>query len=315
MAKRRRKKGKFPPVWKTFLAIFGAAIVLNIYQGAEKKDFTVGNTPAGGEDIYVHFVDVGQGSATLIQQGSTGILIDAGEKDYGDFLCKYINSCGVKELEYVVASHPHSDHIGGMCDVLETYSVDTIIMPELSEINMPTTKVYENLLDTVYDKNINTVLIDGKKGYSFGLNDDIDVEVLGPVEQVKDLNDMSVIVRVSAFDTEFMILGDAEKQELSSVYSKPLNKNLSVIDSVNNFKSDVVAMGHHGSSTSIHKKFLSAVDAETAVISCGKDNKYGHPHKEALEYIKQQNMTLYRTDTDGSVVFKCTSDGYERVVL
>lgn len=303
MAKRRRK-GKFPPVWKSFLAILGATVILNIYQGYEKKDFNTGNTPAGSKDVYVHFVDVGQGNATLIQQGSSAILIDAGEKDYGDYLVKYINSCGVKELEYVVASHPHSDHIGGMCDVLEEYPVGKIIMPELSEINMPTTRVYENLLLTVYDKNIDTLLFDGKTGYNFGL-DNINAEVLGPVEQVKDLNDMSVIVKVSAFDTKFMILGDAEKQELSSVYSK----------SIKNFKSDVVAMGHHGSSTSIHKKFLSAVDADVAVISCGKDNKYGHPHKETLDYINQQKMTLYRTDTQGSIVFKCTSDGYERVVL
>ena len=313
MARRRRRN--FRGFLTSFIAISAAMLILNVYQGDEKKDIFSGNTPSNGEAVYVHFVDVGQGSATLIQQGSSAILIDAGEKDYGDYLVKYINSCGVNEIEYIVASHPHSDHIGGICDVLEEYPVGEIIMPELSEINTPTTRVYENLLNTVIDKDIDAVFIDGKKGYSFSLDKNIDVEVLGPVEQVKDLNDMSVICRVSAFDTEFMILGDAEKQELSSVYSNPLNDTVSLINSKNPFKSDVIAMGHHGSDTSLHKKFLAAVDADVAVISCGKDNSYGHPHEKTLDYIEKQKMTLYRTDTDGDIVFKCTDKGYERVEL
>ena len=135
--------------------------------------------------------------------------------------------------------------------------------------------------------------------------------MLGPVEQSDNLNDMSVIVRVSAFDSEFMILGDAEKDELESVYNNPLNYNVSVItDAENAFKSDVIALGHHGSATSVYEPFLNAVNADVAVISCGKDNSYGHPHKEALEYVEDNGMTCYRTDETGDVVFKVTEDGY-----
>lgn len=310
MAKRKSKKQT-----KKLISII-IAIVLAFF-AYEAKDIVTENVDvsefAKGDAVYVHFIDVGQGSSTLIQNGTSGILIDAGEKDYGQVVIDYLEEVGIKSLEYVVASHPHSDHIGGLDDVLYAFPVDTIIMPELEEFNTPTTRVYEDLLTAVFVKDISTQFTDGKNGYSFGLNDNIDAEVLGPVEQVSDLNDMSVIVRVSAYDTEFMILGDAEKQELASVYNKPMNKNLKVIESVNCFKSDVIALGHHGSSTSIHKPFLDAVDADVAVISCGKGNSYGHPHKEALDYISKNAMTCLRTDESGDIIFKVTAEGYSLV--
>lgn len=308
MARRRKNNKSIVPLL--------IVIIISVLMLSGKGDLAL---PQGGnntdmsesDSVYVHFIDVGQGSATLIQQGKTGILIDAGEREYGEVVVDYIEKVGVSSLEYVVASHPHSDHIGGLDEVLYAYPVDTVIMPELEESNTPTTRVYEDLLTAVFDKDINTEFISGEKGYSFGLNEDIDVEVLGPVEQSDNLNDMSVIVRVSAFDSEFMILGDAEKDELESVYSNPLNYNVSVItDAENAFKSDVIALGHHGSSTSVYEPFLNAVNADVAVISCGKDNSYGHPHKEALEYVEDNGMTCYRTDETGDVVFKVTEDGY-----
>lgn len=308
MARRRKNNKSIVPLL--------IVIIISVLMLSGKGDLAL---PQGGnntdmsesDSVYVHFIDVGQGSATLIQQGKTGILIDAGEREYGEVVVDYIEKVGVSSLEYVVASHPHSDHIGGLDEVLYAYPVDTVIMPELEESNTPTTRVYEDLLTAVFDKDINTEFISGEKGYSFGLNEDIDVEVLGPVEQSDNLNDMSVIVRVSAFDSEFMILGDAEKDELESVYSNPLNYNVSVItDAENAFKSDVIALGHHGSATSVYEPFLNAVNADVAVISCGKDNSYGHPHKEALEYVEDNGMTCYRTDETGDVVFKVTEDGY-----
>lgn len=308
MARRRKNNKSIVPLL--------IVIIISVLMLSGKGDLAL---PQGGnntdmsesDSVYVHFIDVGQGSATLIQQGKTGILIDAGEREYGEVVVDYIEKVGVSSLEYVVASHPHSDHIGGLDEVLYAYPVDTVIMPELEESNTPTTRVYEDLLTAVFDKDINTEFISDEKGYSFGLNEDIDVEVLGPVEQSDNLNDMSVIVRVSAFDSEFMILGDAEKDELESVYSNPLNYNFSVItDAENAFKSDVIALGHHGSATSVYEPFLNAVNADVAVISCGKDNSYGHPHKEALEYVEDNGMTCYRTDETGDVVFKVTEDGY-----
>lgn len=294
MARRRKndKKSIIISVIAVILIIFGAGTV------SDKEHYASNSYSAS--DAYVHFIDVGQGSSTLIQVGDKGILIDAGEKEYGDYVAEYINSCGIKELEYVVASHPHSDHIGGMTDVIKQYSIGEFIMPELTEINIPTTKVYERMIDALIEKNVDVSA--AEVGDRFTM-DGVTMELLGPVEQSEDLNDMSVICKVTVNGTEVMILGDAEKGELSSVYNK-VNSD---------FGADIIAMGHHGSSTSIHKAFLNAVGAEIAVISCGKDNSYGHPHKEALQYINSKGMTLYRTDYDGDVVFKCADGEYERV--
>ncbi len=307
MARRKSKKQT-----KKIIGII-IAIILAFF-AYEAKDMVTENVDvsefAKGDAVYVHFIDVGQGSSTLIQQGTSGVLIDAGEKDYGDVVVDYLTDVGITSLEYVVASHPHSDHIGGLDEVIYAFPVDKVIMPELEEFNTPTTRVYEDLLNAVFEKST-ADFVDGKVSYIFGLNNDINVEVLGPVKQVEDLNDMSLILRVSAFDTKFMILGDAEKQELASVYESPLNKTLSINE--DSFKSDVIAMGHHGSSTSIHKPFLDAVDADVAVISCGKDNSYGHPHKEALDYINANAMNCIRTDESGDIIFKVTESGYSLV--
>ena len=308
MARRKSKKKA-----KKLLGII-IAIILAFF-AYEAKDLVTENVDvsefAKGDAVYVHFIDVGQGSSTLIQEGASGILIDAGEKDYGQVVIDYLNEVGIKSLEYVVASHPHSDHIGGLDDVLYAFDVDTIIMTELEEFNTPTTRVYEDLLEAIYDNGTVAEFIGNDVSRIFGLNDDINIEILGPVEQVEDLNDMSLILRASAFDTKFMILGDAEKQELTSVYKSPLNKMLSINES--SFDANVIALGHHGSSTSIYKQFLDAVDADVAVISCGKDNSYGHPHKEALDYIEKNAMTCLRTDEMGDIVFKVTADGYSLV--
>ncbi|MBQ8502805.1 MAG: MBL fold metallo-hydrolase [Clostridia bacterium] len=295
MARRRRgRKGKHS-------ILITVIVIILIALGAGIEKTGVGDVnPYSSKDAYVHFIDVGQGSSALIQVGSKGILIDAGETDYGDYVVEYLNSCGIEELEYVIASHPHSDHIGGMCDVLDSFTVGEFIMPLLTEINIPTTRVYENMLNSLFDKDITISVAEVGAKYEI---EGASLEIFGPVEQTIDLNDMSVICKVNVNGTEFMFLGDAEKPELSSVY------NSVALD----FEADVIAMGHHGSSTSIHKKFLNAVDADVAVISCGKDNSYGHPNEEALEYIDQAGMTLYRTDYEGDIVFKCTEGGYERI--
>ncbi|MGN0487295.1 MAG: ComEC/Rec2 family competence protein [Acutalibacteraceae bacterium] len=289
---------------RNFISLLVIAVIALFWTASEKVGVNLsGNDFAGnGDAVYVHFIDVGQGSSTLFQQGDKGILIDTGESDYGESLVSYIQSCGVKELEYVVASHPHSDHIGAMTDVLEAFPVGEVVMPELSEINTPTSRIYEKFLDAVDEENCDVVFVDST-GYSFSMGN-ISLETLGPIEQVKELNNMSVVCRASVYASSFLLLGDAEKQEMNSI--------LKYADAYS-LKSDVVTMGHHGSRESVNEKFLSLVGADTAIISCGKDNSYGHPHSEALDYIEDHGMRLYRTDRDGTVVFQCNGSGYERI--
>ena len=299
MARRKSKKKM-----KKLLGII-IAIILAFF-AYEAKDVITENVNvsefAKGDAIYVHFIDVGQGSSTLIQEGTSGILIDAGEKDYGQVVVDYLKEVGITSLEYVVASHPHSDHIGGLDDVIYAFPVDTVIMPELEEFNTPTTRVYEDLLTAVFDKDIDTEFI-FDEGYHFILNDNINVHAIAPVEQDDNLNNMSIICNAEVFGTTFAVLADAEKDELRSIYN----------ETVYDLSADVIALGHHGSSTSIYKPFLDAVDADVAVISCGKNNSYGHPHKEALDYINANAITSLRTDEMGDIVFKVTADGYSLV--
>ena len=299
MARRKSKKKM-----KKLIGLI-IAIILAFF-AYEAKDIITENVDvsefAKGDAVYVHFIDVGQGSSTLIQQGTSGILIDAGEKDYGQVVIDYLNDVGVTSLEYVVASHPHSDHIGGLDDVIYAFPTYKVIMPELEEFNTPTTRVYEDLLTAVFDKDIDTDFI-FDEAYHFMLNDDIKVHAISPVEQDENLNNMSIICNVEAFGSKFMVLADAEKDELRSIYN----------DTIYDFGADVIALGHHGSSTSIYKPFLDAVDADVAVISCGEGNSYGHPHKEALDYINANAMTCLRTDEMGDIVFKVTDEGYSLV--
>lgn len=303
MAKRKSKKQT-----KKLISII-IAIVLAFF-AYEAKDIVTENVDvsefAKGDAVYVHFIDVGQGSSTLIQNGTSGILIDAGEKDYGQVVIDYLEEVGIKSLEYVVASHPHSDHIGGLDDVLYAFPVDTIIMPELEEFNTPTTRVYEDLLVAIDENNINAAFQDENHNGWYSL-DNVELITFGAAEQSDNLNDMSIVCRLSYIsysdtdsnsDTTILIPGDAEKDELKEMQFG---------------KTDIIAMPHHGSSTSIHKPFLDAVDADVAVISCGKDNKYGHPHKEALDYISKNAMTCLRTDESGDIIFKVTAEGYSLV--
>lgn len=293
----RRKKDKKSLIISLIVVIV-LAVVATYSDGVipEKGGYTLSE-----DSGYVHFIDIGQGSATLVTCGDKSLLIDTGEKDYSDTLISYINSCGIDTLDYVIASHPHSDHIGGMADVINRFTIGTFLTPELTERNTPDTRVYEKMIDALIDKEVNSVY--SEVGAKYTLCDGVTFEFLGPCEQTDDLNNMSAIVKLNVNGTEFMILGDAEKQELSSVYQAYPYAD---------YKADILAMGHHGSSTSIYKSFLNAVDADVAVISCGRNNSYGHPHKEALDYIDKNNITAYRTDLEGDIVFECDADGYRR---
>lgn len=294
MAKRKQKK--LNKIVTALIAVVFFAVIA-FFQGIGILPKTV--NPYVDGKVYLHIIDVGQGSSTLIQQGNAGILIDAGERDYGSTVYGYINACGIDQLKYVVASHPHSDHIGGLPYVLEGVKVGEILMPEILEKNLPTSRIYEQLLDTVYEREITASYCEVGDVYTLG---DIKMEIMGPSEQNDDLNNMSAICKLSVGKTDIMVLGDAEEEELRSVYNNG-----------GNFESELLIMGHHGSRTSLYKKFLAEVDPLEAVISCGKGNSYGHPHKETINYLMKNNIDYWRTDYSGDIVYLIDSDGFERL--
>ena len=248
------------------------------------------------DKVFVHFIDVGQGSCVLIQQGEQGILIDSGEDSYSERVSDYVLSCGVESFSYVIATHPHSDHIGGLDEIIESYTVSEVVMPCVAESYVPDSGVYNDFIGAIDSKKLTVNYADVGEKLTAG---DISVEILGPSKQSSNLNNMSVICKVDIFSTNFLFMGDAESSQINSVYS-----------TYSQFDCDVLHVPHHGSDTALHNAFFDSITAEVAVISCGEDNSYGHPHQQTLDYYTDNGCEIYRTDIDGDVVFSCTSEGY-----
>lgn len=241
----------------------------------------------------VHYIDVGQGDSILVQSNDKNLLIDAGPRKSQDKLLDYLKSLNIKKLDYVIATHPHEDHIGGMGQVIKNFEIGKFYSPKVTA----TTKTYEYMINQLKNKNLKINVIKAGSGNDIDLGEGAKVEVFSPINsKYKDLNDYSPIMRISYNNNSFLFTGDAEK-----IAEKE------VLDSGANIKSDVLKFGHHGSSTSTTQEFFKKVSPSIGVISCGLNNDYGHPHKEILKLIKDNNLTVYRTDKDGNVVLK--SDG------
>ncbi len=237
------------------------------------------------DDFLVHFIDVGQGDCILLESKGDFVLIDAGEAEYGPTVCEYLSTNGVKTIDYVIATHPHSDHCGALTEVIETFPCENFITVE----NDQQTKTWLNVLYAVSNRNVN--YIDAKVGntYSFG---NADFEIMGPYSQTYDnYNNYSVVVKATYENNSFLFTGDAEK----AVEYEMLENSASL-------KADVLKVSHHGSSSSSSNEFLDAVSPTYAVITCGMYNEYGHPHRETTNNLNRRGVITYRTDTMGTVV-------------
>ena len=244
-------------------------------------------TPKG--TLAVHFLDIGQGDSIFIElPNSQTMLVDAGENYYGEGIINYIYDCGYEKLDYLVATHPHSDHIGSMSYIVRHMDIDAVYMPKVST----TTKIYENLLDSISNKELKIkTAIAGTKILDI---DELEIVILAPVEIYEDdLNNCSVILKITYKDRSFLLTGDAEKKEFEDVYL--------------DMSADVLKVAHHGSSTSTTEEILEKIKPEIAVISLGEDNEYGHPHKSTLKLLNNIECDIYRTDEDKTV--KISTDG------
>lgn len=265
-----------------FCFLFGCQIDLNAESGG-------GQALASGE-LAVHFIDVGQADAILIQTEGETMLIDAGNQDDGDLIRSYLNANGVETLNYVIATHPHEDHIGGMAQVLNAFPADTVILPETEH----PTRIFERMLDAIEAQDCAVEAPVVGKQYSIGQGR---FTILAPGEDYgEDLNNWSVGIRLCFGQTSFVLCGDAETES-----------ERDMVRSGQTLEADVLKLGHHGSSTSTCDEFLHAVQPDYAVISCGAGNDYGHPHREIIQKLEAEEITYFRTDEAGTVVAK--SDG------
>ncbi|MDW2800455.1 ComEC/Rec2 family competence protein [Clostridium boliviensis] len=243
-----------------------------------------------------HFIDVGQGDSTLIEANGHYMLIDAGERDQTEAVTSYLKEQGVRNLDYVIGTHPHSDHIGGLEGVIREFEVANVILPQKEH----TTRTYERLLDAIEDRNCKITIPKAGESYSLGA---ASFQIISPNRDYDDnLNNWSIGIRFVFGETSFVLCGDAEKEAEEDMLSGGLALN-----------ADVLKVSHHGSSTSSSPEFINAVSPRYAVISCGRNNDYGHPHKETLDLLKKQGIKVLRTDQLGTIVIE--SNGTDLQVM
>lgn len=244
---------------------------------------------AGQADgLLVHFIDVGQGDSILIQSGGRSMLVDAGENDQGETVVSYLKSQGVSSLDYVIGTHPHSDHIGGLDTVIESFNVRDVILPPAEH----TTKTFEDVVDAVADKGLSVTEPKPGDRYEIG---DASFTILAPNgDYGDDLNNWSVGLRLEYGQNHFVMCGDAEEGAEADICANGLE-----------LSADVLKAGHHGSRTSTSEAFLDKVNPKTVVIQCGEGNSYGHPHQETLDKLSARGIQVFRTDLDGTVVAHC----------
>lgn len=240
-------------------------------------------------DLEIHFIDVGQGDATLIMCGGEAMLIDAADNDNGSKVQLYLTKRNISTLKYVIGTHPDADHIGGLDVILYKFDCETLIMPGVEA----DTATYRDVLETMAEKDIeNTLPIVGDV-YTLG---DASFTILGPVDVYEDRNDNSVCILLEHGENTFLFTGDAQEEAEEDL-----------VDLAIDLDADVYKVGHHGSSSSSSLALLDEVTPKYAVISCAEGNSYGHPHAEVLNNLRMKGIQVFRTDEQGSIVV--TSDG------
>ncbi|MDD6703387.1 MAG: ComEC/Rec2 family competence protein [Clostridiaceae bacterium] len=249
--------------------------------------------------MYVDFIDVGQGNCTLVHMDDTAILVDSGEVGAAQTVISYIKNLGIDELDCVLVTHPHSDHMGAMTKILYEFEIKDLIMPEIPEDIIPTNSTYEKFLTAVSDNAENVIPAEAGMTYSYG---EMNLEILAPLHGYDNLNDMSAVSRVSFGETSVMFMGDA-----STAVENDLLKT------GKDFSADIINIGHHGSKTASSQKWLEAVNPGFAVICCGAGNEYGHPHSVVTERLDNIGIEYYRTDLNGTVVFQSNSKEFTKL--
>lgn len=246
-------------------------------------------TTVEGGELKVTYLDVGQGDATLISKDGFHMLIDAGKNEMGEKVVEYLKREKIKKLDVLVGTHPDSDHIGGIDDVLENFQVDTIYFPDSRKM----TKTYRQVEDVLKETNKKRTMPKIGKNYSYG---NVVIRFLGPLKEYKDANNDSLVVQLAYGKNRFLFMGDAEEEAEKDLVKQGYD-----------LECDVLKIGHHGSYTATSQMFLQEADPTYGVISCGANNSYGHPHAEVVSRLEDQDVQLYYTDSMGTIT--AVSDG------
>ena len=309
MAKKRKYKKKQKSEGAYTIVMFLIAIVLffilkidpSLLENIKVPEYNLPEATFTEGEMSVHYIDVGQGDSILIRmpldegEKYKNILIDAGESGNGKTIINYLESFGIDTLDAIIVTHPHADHIGSMDDIIRHFNIKSFYMPPFPESLTPITSSYEDMLDELNLKGIKIKEVKSGDVLS-SLTEGIacaQLSVLAPQKDavVSDLNNVSLVIKLQFGNVNFLFTGDAENEEYNSIKGKI-------------GKIDVLKAGHHGASNANGKELIYELMPKYAVISCGKNNDYGHPHDSVLNTFKKIGTEVLRTDLKGTIVIK-----------
>ena len=273
------------------IAVLGA---MNFFGVTAKQQHAQDEALQVGDGLTVHFIDVGQGDSILLTCGGKAMLIDGGSERAGNTVVRYLQKQDVSRLDYLVSTHPHRDHAGGLAAVVRNFPIGTVFSP-VTESDSP---YFQELKAACDDAKLNITVPKADKRFSLG---DAKVTVLGPrgkIEGTENVNNISLVLRVDYKDKSFLFTGDAEYEEETAILDAKC-----IVDV------DVLKAGHHGSDYSTGSRLLHEASPDYCVISCGEGNDYGHPDEDLLSRLRDADVTVYRTDEQGTII--CITDGKE----
>jgi len=305
MAKKRRKKSYSK---KSIIKAVGVAVFLLIcfavsylsdtptWGDISKKAEVNSGVVAKEGNFYAHYIDVGQADCELMTCGDDVVMIDAGETDSYNVIDSYLKLNNISEIDYLILTHAHADHIGSADDIINNYKVDNVIMTRLTEENTPTSDVYAKLLDALSNSDAKVYAANAGDVYNL---QNFSFEILGPVKDYKELNNTSVVVKATFGNIKFLFEGDAEAKSEKDILAAGYDVS-----------ADIIKLGHHGSRTSSDLDYLKEVNPQAAIISCGVDNSYKHPHPETIAKLDSLSIPYYRTDVHGNIIAECDGNSF-----